>query len=200
MISIPFVYIQLRTVLYYTWTAPQSLFRFSDSFRFPDDSAFPTLSVFGLYSLFSTQDPIPEAGDSQFFSWEEDPGQGLRRITQAPTSDIHPAVTGRHTSSICTTTRQAARLPTAIVTQWRARSRWQRRHSDTTSDTPSSPKRLRPTATDVPISALPLPTLRTPLGPTDICDSVTIRHAATGDPVHRRHKSTRSGSDWGMCY
>src|SRR6266446_7482043 len=106
MISIPFVYIQLRTVLYYTWTAPQSLFRFSDSFRFPDDSAFPTLSVFGLYSLFSTQDPIPEAGDSQFFSWEEDPGQGPRRIAQAPTFDTYPAATDKHTSSIGTRTRR----------------------------------------------------------------------------------------------
>ncbi len=200
MISIPFVYIQLRTVLYYTWTVPQSLFRFSDSFRFPDDSAFPTLSVFGLYSLFSTQDPIPEAGDSQFFSWEEDPGQGLRRITQAPTSDIHPAVTGRHTSSICTTTRQAARLPTAIATQRRARSRWQRRHSDTTSDTPSSPKRLRPTATDAPISALPVPTLIAPPGATGTSDSATVGHTATADPAHHRHKSTGSGSDWGTHY
>src|SRR6266403_2538374 len=173
MISIPFIHIQLRTVSYYTWTVLQFLFCFSDTSHSFDPFSFRT------FSFISTQDPIPEAGDSQFFSWEEDPGQGPCRIAQAPTSDIHPVVTGQHTSSICTTTRQAARLPTAIATQRRARSRWQRRHSDTTSDTPSSPKRLRPTATDVPISALPLPTLITPLGPTDICDSVTIRHAVT---------------------
>src|SRR6266478_7066070 len=137
MISIPFVYIQLWTVLYYTWTVPQSLFRFSDSFRFPNDSTFPTLSVFRLYSLFSAQDLIPEAGDSQFFSWEEDPGQGPHHIAQAPTSDIHPAATGQHTSSVCTTTRQAARFPTAIATQWHTRSCWQWRHSNMTSNTPS---------------------------------------------------------------
>src|SRR6266403_5441769 len=189
MISIPFIHIQLRTVSYYTWTVLQFLFCFSDTSHSFDPFSFRT------FSFISAQDPIPEAGDSQFFSWEEDPGQGPRRIAQAPTSDIHPVVTGQHTSSICTTTRQAARLPTAIATQRRGGSRWQRRHSDTTSDTPSSPKRLRPTATDAPISALPVPTLIAPPGATGTSDSATVGHTATADPAHHRHKSTGSGSD-----
>ncbi len=85
MISIPFVYIQLHTISYYTWTVPQSLFHFSDSFRFSDSFSFQT-----LFSLFHSGSdtrgwgqPIFQLGGG---SW---PGP----LSHCPSSDF------RHTSS-----------------------------------------------------------------------------------------------------